>query len=210
MVENLDSLFSPPLLHPLDYCYCCSVHMRKCCLVTSLDKIYGVCSLSHCVHFDIYAWCAKHSHLYISAWLPRGPPVWQYSSVVSQWVFRNCAQTHWARKTLPPFLLIWLCVWEHIQNSDILHLSQLLHPTRPSHISFVTTQAPCSSRDEWIVRALFGVSCPCAAFQISRDLWKLTKSHLGENMRLWLSHSPFSVKFFCQLPFFLLRTIPSY
>ena len=102
----------------------------KCCLVTSLDKIYGVCSLSHCVHFNIYARCVKLSHLYISAWFPRGPPLWQYSSVVSQWLFGNCAQTPWARKTLPPFLLIWLCVREHIQNSDISHLSQLLHPTR--------------------------------------------------------------------------------
>ena len=172
--------------------------MCKCCLVTSLE----VCSLSHCLSFVIYARCVKHSHLYISAWLPRGPPLWQCSSGVNQWLFRNCAQTPWARKTLPPFLLVWLCVWEHIQNSDILHMSQLLHPTRPSHIFFVPTQAPCSSRDEWIVRALFGISCPCAAFQISRDFWEFTESHLSETMRLWLSHSPLSVKFFfCQLPF---------
>ena len=172
-----------------------------------------VCSLSRCLNFDIYARCVKHSHLFISAWLPRGPPLWQCSSGVSQWLFRNCAQTPWARKTLPPFLLIWLCVWEHIQNSDILHMSQLLHPTRPSHIFFVPIQAPCSSRDEWIVRALFGVSCPCAAFQISRDFWEFTESHLSETMRFWLSHSPLSVKFFLPVTVFLLslpRTTPSY
>ena len=66
-------------------------------------------------------------------------------------------------------------------------LSSSSSNSRPSHISFVPTQAPCSSRDEWMVRALFGVSCPCATFQISRDLWKLTKSHLGETMRLVVS-----------------------
>lgn len=126
--------------------------------------------------------------------------------MVSQWLFRNCSQTPWPSKTLPLFLLIWLCVWEHTENSDTLCLSQLLFPTRPPNISPVQAQDSCSARDEWIGRALSGLSFPCAAcaaFQISRDLWELIKSHLNETRRPSFSHSSILVLSFLPVCHFI-------
>ena len=139
--------------------------------------------------------------------------------MISQWLFGNCAQTPWARKTLPPFLLIWLCVRDHIQNSDISHLSQLLHPTRSYRVRHDWSDLAAAAATAGRLTSLLcphrphvhpGMSGWLGPFLVSPAHVQPSKfPGTCENLpsptwvRLWdwLSHSPRSVKFFASYHF---------